>query len=75
VTAAPEPCDWADDAELDRQLAEADAQAFVDLHGPQERLSTAFDTDPPHGLARPATGRPRRFNPYQPIENVLEKTL
>jgi hypothetical protein len=33
--AAPEPCDWADDAELDRQLAEADAdaQAFVDLHG------------------------------------------
>jgi hypothetical protein len=32
------PCDWADDAELDRQLAEAE-QAFLDLHGPTARIT------------------------------------
>jgi hypothetical protein len=35
------PCNWPDDAELDRQLAAADAdeQAFLDLHGPTARIT------------------------------------
>ncbi|MFF4746821.1 hypothetical protein [Streptomyces sp. NPDC001268] len=68
------PCLWPDGPELDRQLAEAD-RAHVDIHGPQTRRPNAFDADPWHGYARPATARPRRFNPYQPINDVMEGTL
>lgn len=68
------PCLWPDDAELDRQLAEAD-RAFVDLHGPQSRRPSGFESDPWHGYARPATAQPRRFNPYQPIHDVMEGSL
>lgn len=80
MTAAPwdaGPCDWpSDPAELDRQLAAMEAErTHLDLHGPQARPSNAFDADPWHGYARPATAPARRFNPYQPITDVLEKTL
>jgi hypothetical protein len=65
--AAPEPCDWADDAELDRQLAEADAdaQAFVDLHGPlPEDRTIPID----HGRSPARRGVPH----HRPIDDVLE---
>lgn len=79
MTAAPwdaGPCDWPDGPELDRQLAAMEAdRAHADLHGPQTRQPNAFDADPWHGYARPATSQPRRFNPYQPIHDVVKGTL
>lgn len=68
------PCDWPDGPELDRQLAEAD-RAHADMHGPPDRRPNGFDADPWHGYARPATGPRRRFDPYQPIDDVVEGTL
>ncbi|MFD7609678.1 hypothetical protein [Streptomyces sp. NPDC059828] len=68
------PCLWPDDAELDRQLAAMEAErAHLDLHGPPTRRPSGFESDPWHGYARPATASARRFDPYQPINDVLEE--
>ncbi|MFE3326852.1 hypothetical protein [Streptomyces sp. NPDC059176] len=70
------PCDWPDAEQLERDLADAEAErAFLDLHGPPTRRLNPFAADPWHGYARPATGPRRRFNPHQPIDDVLEGTL
>ncbi|MDI9885941.1 hypothetical protein QMZ92_16525 [Streptomyces sp. HNM0645] len=68
------PCAWPDGEQLELDLAEAD-RAHADLHGPQTRRPSGFESDPWHGYARPATATPRRFNPYQPINDVLEGSL
>lgn len=67
-------CDWPSGEQLELDLAEAD-RAVVDLHGPQSRRLNPFAADPWHGYARPATGPRRRFNPHQPINDVMEGTL
>ncbi len=64
-----EPCDWPDGRQLELDRAHAD------LHVPPRRQATAFAAAPWHGYARPATPAARRFDPYQPIHDVLEGTL
>lgn len=67
MTAAPEPCDWAEDAELDRLLAEADAdaQAFIDLHGPLPEERT-IPVDHGRSYTRP------HIPDHRPVDDVLE---
>ncbi|MFI6103199.1 hypothetical protein [Streptomyces sp. NPDC051310] len=61
------PCDWPDDAELDRQLAAADAdeRAFLDLHGPTAEDRT-IPVDHGRSYAR------RHIPDHRPVDDVLE---
>ncbi|MGW7053092.1 hypothetical protein [Streptomyces sp. NPDC054887] len=72
VAGAVQPPLWSDGWETEPcDTAAADEQAHLDLHAPR-RQANAFDTDPWHGYARPATRPARKFNPYRDMHDVLE---